>query len=92
MRTRRSQAEKEAIARVLIVLKKDLGPEDRLNIDPVRVELVDNTDPPYNGMVPIETPRHLLSAAKEEPARLIKSECLEPVHHPTNTFSKASFV
>ena len=71
------------------VFKKDLGPKDRLNMDPVKVELVDNPETMGNCMVPVEKPRHLQSAAKEELARLLKTGCLEPVNHPTSNWSRA---
>ena len=43
-------------------------------------------------MIPTETPRHLQEAAAKELARLLKAGCLEPVHHPTSTCSRAFFV
>ena len=42
-----------------------------------------------NAIIPTETPKHLQNAADEELARLLKSGCLEPVHHPT---SRAIFI
>ena len=49
------------------VFKRDLGPDNRLNIPPVVVEVVDNPNTPYNCMPSIET------AVKEELSRLLKS-------------------
>ena len=67
------------------VFKHDLGKEDRFNIDPVKIELI-------NAMIPSETPRHLQGAAAEEFSKLLKSGCLESVHHPTSNCSRAFFV
>ena len=61
-------------------------------MDPVKVELVDSSRDMGNAMIPSETPRHLQDTAAEELARLLKSGCLEPVHHPTSNCSRAFFV
>ena len=67
----------------------DLEKEDRIHMDPVKVELIDESKTMGNCMIPTEMPRHLQDAAAEELARLLKSGCLEPVHHPTSTCSRA---
>ena len=61
-------------------------------MDPVKVELIDESKTMGNCMIPTEMPRHLQDAAAEELARLLKGGCLEPVHHPTSTCSRAFFV
>ena len=74
------------------VFKHDLGKEDRFNIDPVKIELIDESRDMGNAMIPSETPRHLQGAAAEEFSKLLKSGCLESVHHPTSNCSRAFFV
>ena len=83
---------KKLLRKYASVFKRDMDKEDRINIDPVRVELIDESRTMGNAMIPTETPRHLQDAAAEELARLLKSGCLEPVHHPTSTCSRAFFV
>ena len=61
-------------------------------MDPVKVELIDESKTMGNCMIPTEMPRHLQDAAAEELARLLKGGCLEPVHHPNSTCSRAFFV
>ena len=74
------------------VFKRDLCKEDRINIDPVKIKFIDESRTMENAMIPSETPRHLQDAADEELARLLKSGCLGPVHHPTSTCLHAFFV
>ena len=74
------------------VFKRDLGKEDRVRTDPVKVELIDENRDMGNVMVPTETPRHLQAAADKELQRLLKAGCLEPVNHPTRTCSRAFFI
>ena len=61
-----SKLKKKLLSKFSDVFKKDLGSQDRLNIDPVNVLMGDNPSTPYNCMTAIGTPRHLQSAAKEE--------------------------
>ena len=51
------------------VFKKDLGKEDRVRMDSVKVELIDETRDMGICMIPAETPRHLQEAASKELAR-----------------------
>ena len=83
---------KKRLRKHAAVFKRDLGPEDRVNLDPVKVELIDSSRDMGNAMIPVETPRHLQDPAAEELARLLKSGCLEPVHHPTDNCSRVFFV
>ena len=55
------------------VFKNDLGKEDRVNLDRVKIELIDSSREMGNVMIPAETHRHLQDAAAEELARLLKS-------------------
>ena len=72
---------KKLLRKYASVFKRDLGKEDRIHMDPVKVELIDESRTMGNAMIPTETPRHLQDAAAEELGRLLKSGCLEPVHH-----------
>ena len=45
------------------VLKHDLGPKDRVDMDPVKVEVVDESKGMGNAMIAVETPCHLQDAA-----------------------------
>ena len=83
---------KKLLRKYSAVFKRDLGKDDRVNLDPVKIELIDNSRDMGNAMIPAETPHHLQDAAAEELARLLKSGCLEPVHHPTENCSRAFFV
>ena len=83
---------KKLLRKYASVFKRDLGKEDRVHMDPVKVELIDESKVMGNCMIPTETPRHLQEAVAEELARMLKAGCLEPVHHPTTTTSRAFFV
>ena len=83
---------KKLLRKFASVFKRDLGKEDRIHMDPVKVELIDESRTMGNCMIPTEMPRHLQDAAAEELARLLKGGCLEPAPHPTSTCSTAFFV
>ena len=83
---------KKLLRKYSAVFKRDLGKEDRINIDPVKIELIDESRTMGNAMIPTETPRQLQDAAAEELARLLKTGCLEPVYYLTSTCSRAFFV
>ena len=48
-----------------MVFKDELDKNDRLDVDPIKLELVDNYQEinPTNHMIPFPTPRHLQEAA-----------------------------
>ena len=48
------------------VFKRDLGKEDRVNLDPVKIELTDSSRDIGNAMIPAETQHHLQDAAAED--------------------------
>ena len=83
---------KKLLRKYAAVVKHDLGKEDRFNLNPVKIELIDSSKDMGNAMIPAETPHHLQDAAAEELAGLLKSGCLEPVHNPTDNCSRAFFV
>ena len=83
---------KKLLRKYASVFKKDLGREDSVRMDPVKVKLIDENKVMGNCMIPSETPRHLQQAADIELQRLLKAGCLEPVHHPTKNCSRAFFI
>ena len=68
---------KKILRKYASVFKRDLEKEDRIHMDPVKVELIDDSRTMGNCMIPTETRRHLKDAAAEELARLLKGGCLE---------------
>ena len=66
---------KKLLRKYSAVFKRDLGKEDRINIDPVKIELIDESRNMGNAMIPSETPRYLQDAVAEGLARLLKSGC-----------------
>ena len=49
----------EKLRKYAAVFKRDLGKEDRVNLGPVKIELIDSFRDMDNVMIPAETPRHL---------------------------------
>ena len=76
------------------VFKEDLTPEDRLDIEPVKITLKPGHEDAqmYNARIPIQTPRYLEKAADRELKRIMKSGALEPVTWPTRAACRAFFV
>ena len=77
-----------------MVFKDDLDKNDRLHVDPVKLELVDNYEEisPTNHMILFPTPRHLQAAADKELEKLLAAGVLEPVEQSTDWFSRGFFV
>ena len=69
-----------------MVFKDELDKNDRLDVDPIKRELVENYQEinPNNHMIPFPTPRHLQGAADKELDKLLKFGVLEPVEHSTD--------
>ena len=65
--------------------KEVLTPEDRLDIEPVKIQLVDHHESiiPYNVKVPIDATHYLESTARKELKRILTNGALEEVHHTT---------
>ena len=76
------------------VFKEELGQLDRLNVDPVKIELIDGHEEvkPFNCMIPAETPRHLDSAARKELMKILAAGFLEEVYHPTDWCARSFYV
>ena len=77
-----------------MVFKDELDKNDHLDIEPLKLELIDNYDdvPPTNHMTPFATPRHLQEAANKELSKLLAAGVLEKVEHPTEWCSRGFFV
>ena len=69
MRIKIKKLRKKLLRKYAAVFKRDLGKEDRVNLDPVKIELIDSSKDMGNAMNPAGTPRHLQIAAAEELAR-----------------------
>ena len=50
---------KKLLRKYSAVFKRDPGKEERIDIDPVKIELIDESRNMGNVMIPSETPRHL---------------------------------
>ena len=61
---------KKLLTKNAAVFKRDLGKNDRVKMDPVKVKLIDSSRDMGNAMIPVETPRHLQDAASRELCRL----------------------
>ena len=85
---------KKMIKQFSDVFKENLNPEDCLDIEPVKIQLVPDhkSFTPYNSRVPTNTPCYLESTARKELQRILKSGALKEVHHATPWSSKAFFV
>jgi hypothetical protein len=57
------------------VFKKNLDKDDRIKMDPVKIETIPNAKAirPHNAYTPIETPIHMQSAANAELSRILKA-------------------
>ena len=63
------------------IFKEDLTPADRLDIEPMKIQLVPHhkSITHYNARVPIDTPRYLESVARKELPRILNSEPVDEV-------------
>ena len=79
---------------IVFKVKDELDKNNRLDIELLKLELVDNYDdvPPTNHMTPFATPRHLQAAADKELNKLLVAGVLEKVEHPTEWCSRGFFV
>ena len=57
-----------------MIFKDELDKNDCLNVDPIKLELVDNYEDinPTTHMIPFPTPRHLQGVANQELEKLLK--------------------
>ena len=73
--------------------REELRKEDRLNIEPVRLELDENRNiKPTHVTTSHETPLHLVKASNQEFKRLLAAGILEKVEHATEWCSRGFFV
>ena len=68
--------------------------EDRLNIDPIKIDLVENHAeiPTFKPKVPMEVSPYMEQAAKKELARMIDAGMLEEIDYYTENLSQVFFV
>ena len=76
------------------IFKTELSTEDRIDIEPVVIDTVDNfkSFKPVNHMTAIECPLHLQSAAKKDLKKMMDAGFLEKCKKPTSYCSRAFFV
>ena len=76
------------------VFKEDLTREDRIEMDPVKVQLVEDHESIeiYHPKACNEVPAYLKSAADKELSRMLEGGLLEPVHEFSPIVSRGFFV
>ena len=76
------------------VFKEDLTIEDRIEMDPVKIQLVENHEeiPVYHPKAANEIPAYLRAAADKELNRMIAGGLLEKVEEYSETVSRGFFV
>ena len=76
------------------VFKEDLDENDRIQMEPVVVDLVENHQEieTYHPKTPLDVPAYLEEAARKELQRMLTAGMLEPVQGYTTTLSRGFFV
>ena len=76
------------------IFKEDLTKEDRLNIDPIKIDLVEKYAEilTFKPKVPMEVSPYMEQAAKKELARMVEAGMLEEIDHYTENLSRGFFV
>ena len=71
------------------IFKEDLGCEDRIDIEPIRIDLVENHQeiPCFKPKTAIDVSSYMEAAAKKELARLIDAGMIEEIEHYTENLS-----
>ena len=74
------------------VFKKDLGREDRINMEPIVIDLVDNHRDiqAFHPTTGAEVPAYLEEAALKELQRMLNAGMLEPISGYCENLSRAS--
>ena len=74
------------------IFKEDLGREDRIDIEPIHVDLVNNHQEIhcFKPKTAIEVSPYLEKAAKKELQRMIDAGMLEEIEHNTEPLSRVS--
>ena len=76
------------------VFKEDLGKEDRIDCEPIVVDLVPNHEDiqVFHHKLGMEVPAYMEKAAQKELQRMLNAGMLEPIQGYTNTVSRGFFV
>ena len=81
------------LKRFASVFKEVLGPEDRINVEPVRLTIDEESNvTPLNVKIPYDVPHNLRSPADRELRAMIEAGIIEKVEHSTKWCSKSFFV
>ena len=76
------------------VFKEDLGREDRINIEPIVIDLVPNHEDihVFHPKLAVDVPAYMDEAARRELQRMLSSGMLEPIEAYTENLSRGFFV
>ena len=76
------------------VFKEDLGREDRINIEPIVIDLVPNHEDihVFHPKLGVEVPAYMDEAARRELQRMLNAGMLEPIQGYTENLSRGFFV
>ena len=76
------------------VFKEDLGREDRINIEPIVIDLVPNHEDihVFHPKLAVDVPAYMDEAARRELQRMLNAGMLEPIQGYTENLSRGFFV
>ena len=76
------------------VFKEDLGREDRIEMEPIVVDLVSNHEDihVFHPTTGVEVPAYMQEAAKTELQRMLNAGMIEPISGYTENLSRGFFV
>ena len=76
------------------VFKEDLGREDRINMEPIVIDLVDNHKDihVFHPKTGVEVPAYMDEAARKELQRMLNAGMLEPISGYCENLSRGFFV
>ena len=76
------------------IFKEDLGKEDRIDIDPIKIDLVDNHEEihTFKPKTAMDVSPYMEAAAKKELARMIDTGMMEEIDYYKENLSRGFFV
>ena len=76
------------------VFKEDLGREDRIDIEPIVIDLVDNHQDihVFHPKTGVDVPAYMEEAARKELQRMLNAGMIEPIQGYTENLSRGFFV
>ena len=76
------------------VFKKDLEKEDRLDMAPIKIDLVDNHEDihVFHPKKAVDVPAYMEEAARKELARMLKAGMIEQIEGYTENLSRGFFI